>query len=216
MSSKDNVYRRHQFRGIGVSTANYFQFHRKCTLVMSKLDAMFIQDLFNRAAMAKVTADDYFLCTESFLQDEEMSMVWSKDEQRERLASLTRLGFVSIHHKGYQGLPRVRHIRIDIDAINEAIDAVEDGKTPRFSRKGGGSAINRGQNPAMAGSRAKAPDSSRAKSLPKNGILRIPKENQRRNSPLRFPGADAPSQRDSARQREDTPSLLVVNSATTD
>ena len=68
----------------------------------------------------------------------------------------------------------------------------------------------------MAGSRAKAPDSSRAKSLPKNGILRIPKENQRRNSPLRFPGADAPSQRDSARQREDTPSLLVVNSATTD
>ena len=112
------------------SMDNRFSFRRDyvTTKVMSKLEALFIQDLINRATMKGVYkkiveekdgSQPYFLCTVEFL---ERSLDWEHKTQSRLIGTLQEKGFIRVH---YTGLPRKRFVWIDILKIEQAVAAVK-------------------------------------------------------------------------------------------
>jgi hypothetical protein len=89
---------------------------------MSKLEALFLQDLINHSAAPKtVKADDgYFLCTVEYLQN---SLNWEHKAQARYLSTLTKAGYISVRKVG---IPPRRWIYINFRAIEEALDKCID------------------------------------------------------------------------------------------
>lgn len=94
---------------------NWFPYFRPWALLYGKLQALFVQDLMNRRDMPGVKLDEegYFLCTEGFLQNPDLT-VWTEKEQRGLFTALTRRGVLSVRKKG---LPARRWVRVNLAVI---------------------------------------------------------------------------------------------------
>lgn len=96
----------------------YFIFFRDFFLIMGKLEALILQDLINRAAIAEDkhrVKDGYFRCTIRYLE----KAGWSEREQRTYLRPLIKAGFVKTKR---QGLGALRWMKIDYPKLEEALD----------------------------------------------------------------------------------------------
>ncbi len=133
-----DTYLRHIERARGAG--NWFIFSRDYVTsgAMSKLQALFIQDLINLAAMksTKKDADGFFLCTKEYLDS---SLRWDADTQKDTLRALKKgpytvrkkvdgimtdvqkegKGFLELKHVG---VPPKRWIKLDLLAIEMAVD----------------------------------------------------------------------------------------------
>lgn len=120
-------YRRH-IRRLS-KTSSYFKFHRSYTKILSRLTALFLQDLMNVTSLdyveKEITEDEQemFWCSASFLARNGLD--WTKREQGYHFKILKKQGFVKTIRKG---LPARRWVLIDYDAIREAIDTAEISK----------------------------------------------------------------------------------------
>lgn len=103
------------------ASGNHFTVFRPYYRVMSKLDALFLGDLMNLAAMTHWTGD-WFKCTAAYLE----SVGWTVDEQRQRFESLRKRGWVKTERRG---LPPVRWVSVEIEAIETALDESEPDET---------------------------------------------------------------------------------------
>ena len=109
------------------SLRNHFWFRRDYVLsgLMTKIEALLLQDLINLATLKKVKRkvikEDgydhvYFLCTVAFL---ERSLNWDHASQSRLLKAMEGKNFISIKHLG---LPRKRYVWINIHGIEDAVD----------------------------------------------------------------------------------------------
>jgi hypothetical protein len=117
-------------------TSSFFIFSRNfCKIVPSRLDALFLQDLINLSSMdgvRKQTIDgkEFFLCTTSFLENG--GMQWTEKEQRAHFLNLREGGLVETVRVG---LPPLRWVHIDLEAVDLCLDAVST-KTSQSSPNG--------------------------------------------------------------------------------
>lgn len=107
------------------SSKNYFSFFRPYFRIMTRLDALFFQDLWNLFALPriktiKIDGKRYFLCTTKFLLHS--ASRWKIKEQKARFQSLEKKGFIQ---KIRAGCPPLRWVRINIRKIEEALDAAQ-------------------------------------------------------------------------------------------
>lgn len=113
-----SVYLRHIQRARGAG--NWFQFSRDYVIsgAMTKIQALFVQDVINLAAMAstKKDEDDFFLCTVEYL---ETSMCWEKETQRKTINTLVEKGFLEVKRVG---VPPRRWLKVCLDKIENAVD----------------------------------------------------------------------------------------------
>lgn len=127
-------YRRHLRRAKAVH--NYFMFFRAFTKIMSKLEAMFLQDLINREEMVvqaqatrdktksgrrkhrMVDEDDYFRCTTAFMENEKY-LVWTGKEQKRLFKLLVNRGFIKTKNKG---MPQRRWVWVNYPLIESSLD----------------------------------------------------------------------------------------------
>ena len=126
----ESVYRRHVLRAR--STRNHFTFSRDWTYIMSRLEALFLQYLVNRASNPKVpkrilcdpdgTEREYVLLSQKYLS--KPPMAWDIKIQASYLASLKEKGFVKISNNGWKKARRCRWVHVDLLAIETAIDEV--------------------------------------------------------------------------------------------
>jgi hypothetical protein len=125
----DNRYTRHMLRA--KAAGNYFTFFRNYVTsgVMTRDEALMVQDLINLASM-KTGDEGWFNCTVAYL---EKSLAWSADTQKRVLKSLDEKGFIEQQRRG---IPPSRYVRVDIDAIETALDAAEDEKQPESAIAG--------------------------------------------------------------------------------
>jgi hypothetical protein len=135
----ESDYRRHLLRA--KSRRNYFEFFRLYIRIMSKLEALFLQDLINHAASREekqrleekigrrrkrypltfeLDGCVYFMCAAKYLV---RSMRWSEKEQRMHFESLRQKGFVKVTRKG---MPPMRYVFIDVVAVEQALDLAEE------------------------------------------------------------------------------------------
>lgn len=103
-------------------TSSYFAFFRDYTKIMSKLEALFLQDLINLSSLAgikrtTIDGEDYFLCTIEFL--EKSAIGWSVSEQKQHFKSLKKRGFINSIRVG---IPAKRLVSINFPNVEEAID----------------------------------------------------------------------------------------------
>lgn len=101
--------------------SNYFRFFRDYLKIMSRLDALFLQDLMDLSASSKlatrtINGKEYFLCTIEFL--EKSGCIWTKQEQRPRIKSLLKNKFIHVRRLG---IPPRRWVYIDYVGITEAL-----------------------------------------------------------------------------------------------
>ncbi len=116
------------------SSRNRFSFRRDYATsgIMTKLEALFIQDLINKVTMPKTKKIEhkigdgvvriFFLCTVGYLQ---RSLAWDKVSQNRFLKSLEEKGFVQVKRLGEKGR---RHVWINIKAIEDAVDQAKSEK----------------------------------------------------------------------------------------
>ena len=133
----ETIYCRHIIRAR--SAGNYFYFDRSYADIpgVSKLTALFLQDIYNIASMPNTAKKDiggkeYFLCTSDFL--ERNGLKWSKEEQKYHLTMLrdrcgkkeepNKVGPPLVHFCR-QGIPPRRWVRIDVKAIEKELDKLE-------------------------------------------------------------------------------------------
>lgn len=111
---------------------NRFTFRRDFVIsgLMTKYEALFFQDLVNRAGMKKTKKDEdgYFLCTVAFLLK---SLCWEPHAQASLLKALKKKGFLDFKNKG---LPKRRWVKLHIGEVEEALDQREDKKGPTPSK----------------------------------------------------------------------------------
>lgn len=123
------------------SISNHFTFQRNFLLVMSLNEAVFVQDLLNRAAgkNAKVRllcrrSDEavvpFFRCSIKFLSRDRNPLQWNKDQQMYLLRKLAKRGFLYsiIIKKAYDNQ---RWVFIDVAAIHNAIATVQAKRNPQ-------------------------------------------------------------------------------------
>lgn len=98
------------------AAGNYFLVFRPLFRIMSKLDALFLQNLVNLQSMSKI-ADEagWFQCTTRYLEQ----MGWSQKELKARLSSLVRGGFIKTE---VRGCPPLRWVWIDVEWIERRLD----------------------------------------------------------------------------------------------
>lgn len=114
----ENVYRRHIERAR--DAGDYFQFSRRICKLVGKLDAIFLQDLINRAAISREgykTADGWFMCSTSYLES-----LWTVKEQEARFRSLVRAGYIKTEKRGQ---PTLRWVWIDLLKIEMDLDTLD-------------------------------------------------------------------------------------------
>jgi hypothetical protein len=77
-----------------------------------------LQDLINHATgpNAIIHEDEYFLCTEEFL---EKSLAWTEKEQRGILAELEERGYIN---RDKRGVPGRRFVRVNVEKIEMDLD----------------------------------------------------------------------------------------------
>lgn len=134
-------YIRHMQRTSNQS--NFFNFLRNYTQIMSKLEALFLQDLINREDLRysgyveqrrwlkenskkerispPYDEDGYFPCSAKYLSHRKF-LIWTDKEQERLLPLLRQKGFISIKHKG---LPRKRWIKVEREFIHDQLDKLE-------------------------------------------------------------------------------------------
>lgn len=139
---KESTYRRHLARA--KNTSNYFTFFRLHYKIMSRLDALFLQDLGNlldspKTKRKKFDGEVYRLCTSAFLENS--AGEWTRREQEPRLASLKKAGFIKTLKKG---IPPRRWVRIEYKKIEDALDSVGTNSGIRSSPNGGDSSSPNG------------------------------------------------------------------------
>lgn len=94
------------------STNNNFSFHRDFVKIMSKMEALFIQDIINLATLDKAHyVDGWFQCTTGFLQG---SLNWTEKEQMKLLQKLKKKGYLSVERKG---IPATRYVKINVGKL---------------------------------------------------------------------------------------------------
>ncbi len=114
-----SLYRKHLSRA--KDSNSYFLFFHLYTKIMSKLEALLVQNLINIAAMSNVkkrvfededdgAKKEFFLCTVGFLEDSPMS--WSRNEQEYNFDKLRQKGYVKTTRKGQPG-KRWVHIALE-------------------------------------------------------------------------------------------------------
>jgi hypothetical protein len=119
-----STYRRHVLRAR--NTSNTLTYCRDYELIMSKLTALFTQDVINLASLNRVkrtTVDDkeFFMCTAEFLCPR-----WTVAEQKYHLAQLQESKFITLAR---MGMPSVRWIHFDIESIENAVDEALEKQT---------------------------------------------------------------------------------------
>lgn len=84
--------------------------------------AIFLSDLINHAKNPAVykDKDDWFLCTTEFLME---SMDWDRNMQTRYLQMLKRMGYVEV---SVIGMPKKRHLRLDIQKIRRDLSYYMD------------------------------------------------------------------------------------------
>lgn len=118
------------------SNQNWFPFNRLYTRIMSKLDALFIQDVINIGSMSERVDDQgWFPCPNSRLEKD-----WSEREITYHLGSLKEpvKGFGlgeggaerSLIQIDRRGVPGKRWVRVDLDLIDAMIAAYLNGEFP--------------------------------------------------------------------------------------
>lgn len=113
-------YRRHLSRT--KSAGSYFIFYRHYFKILTRLTALFLQDIANLADCDRVIREDvdgeeYFLCTAEFLRNSASG--WNSEEQKWHLTALKEKGFVKTMRRG---CPARRWVHIDYRRIEQAID----------------------------------------------------------------------------------------------
>lgn len=110
---------------------NWFRFRRDFVKykMMSKLQALFIQDLHNLSTMKKTKKgkDRFFLCTVEYLHQD---MLWDHDIQAKMLKFFQGKGFIDVERRG---VPSRRYVRVNwtrvIEALRKAKDSQSSGNT---------------------------------------------------------------------------------------
>jgi len=123
----ESTYRKHVLRAR--CTDNHFTFDRDYVkkLKLSKIAALFLQDIINLANLRNVKRQiidghEYFLCTVGFLENADLD--WSSAMQTRLFKELIGRGYVSVRK---HGLPPVRWVFVDVLKIERDIDET-DGK----------------------------------------------------------------------------------------
>lgn len=130
------VYRRQMQRAR--ATQSYFVFFRDYGSILSKLEALFLQDLINRSQIQRdrstkenplVDGDEYFLCTLKYLSDKRY-LRWSEYEQERLFPLLIKKGFVKVKHKIPDpnqggGISKRRWVWINFIRIEQCLDELE-------------------------------------------------------------------------------------------
>ncbi len=115
---------------------NYLIFFRHYTRIMSKLEALFVQDIISlsdRTTSRRRTIDGKrcFLCMESYLLNGDI--IWTEDEQRRHFASLKGKGYMEVFRKGS---PPRRWVYINIVKLDEDVDAVIPDRGENHGKEG--------------------------------------------------------------------------------
>lgn len=115
------VYQEHMLRAQGAG--NWFQFRRDyvTSKLLTKIQALFLQDLINHAGARDtkrklIDGEAFFLCTTEYLRN---SLSWEPDSQQALLSQLKTKGFIKVRRIG---VPPLRWICIDVEAIETALD----------------------------------------------------------------------------------------------
>lgn len=131
-----------------LSTARFFVFRRDFCLVMSKMEALFVQDLINLYDAADdscVDEDGFFLCTTNFLENG--NLPWSVDEQKRMFIALEpapedcKDEEERAKYKGYvekrlsKTTPPQRWVRIDVEKLNKDVKKALEEREPRRKKK---------------------------------------------------------------------------------
>lgn len=122
-----DVYERHLLRA--KDRGNWLIFFARYMDVMTRNEALFVCDLLNHAQMPNTATseDGYFQCTEGYLRESRCR--WTGKEQEGLLKSLQAKGFILTARRG---LPARRWMRVDVLAIETALDAAEVLKSESF------------------------------------------------------------------------------------
>lgn len=119
---------------------------------MTKLDALFLQDLINLASMTRtkkveIGGEEYFQCTVGYLENSGIS--WTEKEQEYHLKRLIKRGYVK---KTRRGLPPTRWVYIDLGKIENDLDGLEDsGEENTNPPEKGGNSYRDSQSPGKGG-----------------------------------------------------------------
>lgn len=121
----ESIYRKHVLRAR--STRNHFTFCRDWVWIMTKMEALFLQDLINRASSPKadkqiIDGKEFVLLSNKYLQKPPMS--WDDRTCTKHLASLEEKGFVQIVRRGWKGKRFCRWVHIDVLQIETVLDEV--------------------------------------------------------------------------------------------
>lgn len=116
------LYNAHLLRA--KTSSNYFTFFRLYYKIMTRTEALFLQDLANLASAPgtiteMIHSDLYFMCTEEFLMQSDSA--WTEDEQVRYLRSLRLRRFLKVKRRGDKG---VRWAHLDFGKIEKALDRV--------------------------------------------------------------------------------------------
>lgn len=119
-------------------TGGYFPFFRKFARLLTKMEALFLQDLYNRRQMTvdalatwmkkhpkrrpPVDEEGFFRCTVSYLQNPRY-LVWSPQEQKTMIRGLKAKGYIKTRLG--REVPRRRWVLINIVYMEEQLDAAE-------------------------------------------------------------------------------------------